>query len=63
MKQYRVLERFDKFDEEEEWSNYGQEFKSLAAAEDYINYELSYLKDIEFKIQSREVSEWRNETV
>lgn len=60
MKQYRVLERF--VEHSEEWE-FEEEFKSLGAANDYINYELSYHTDMDYKIQSREIGDWTDETV
>jgi cation diffusion facilitator CzcD-associated flavoprotein CzcO len=60
MKQYRVMERAvdEKLVQDWEWE---EEFSSLGAARDYINSMMSYYsKDFEFKIQEREVSEWRD---
>ena len=62
MKQYRVLVKYE--ESNKVWQTEGEEiFKSKEAAIDYINYEQMCYDRMSFKIQSRKVSDWEDETV
>lgn len=57
MKEYKIIVNYgDGYG----WEDFDDGFKSLNVAKDAINYELSCGIDLEFKIQSREVTEWRD---
>lgn len=61
MKQYRVLSKFIQEDvEEDEWTE-EKFYDDIGSVQDDIDYETSiYANDFIFKIQEREINEWRD---
>lgn len=56
MKEYRILFNYG----DGSWEDEEVDFSSVADALDFINYDKSCNEGILYKIQEREISEWRD---